>query len=353
MLSFDIHLERSGFTLSVNEQLQLVDITGIMGPSGCGKTTLLRCLAGLEKIPGSSIQFRDVIWQRERQYLPADQRQVGYIFQDGRLFPHLNVRDNLTYGVKRRHPSSNHLTPDEVIDWLDIEALLARPVQSLSGGQRQRVAIGRALLRSPQLLMMDEPMAALDWAAKVRIIPRLRELNRRFHLPVLFVSHDREEMARLADDMLLMSNGQIADKGAVHWLLSQAQGLLADDHALSVLDGTVRKVGDYGVSELDVDGCEIVVDQDDLEPGQKVRVVVQAADISIALDDVQRISIQNRLRTTLEDIQELDDKHCLLQLRLKEQVLLALITQRARHKLALNTGMIVYAHFKAARLEVQ
>ncbi len=367
MLTIDLHLQRPDFRLEVREQFGLAGITAIMGPSGCGKTTLLRCIAGLEKVPNSVIRFRDQIWQEGGEFLPPEQRRVGYIFQDGRLFPHLSVLGNLQYGLQRQRrwsngkralgepeldePALDEPALDEIVDWLGIEPLLQRSVTSLSGGQRQRVAIGRALLMAPQLLLMDEPLAALDWAAKISIMPRLRELNKRFDIPVLVVSHDRGEMARLADELLLMDEGSIVERGSVRRLLSRIDGSQADDCALSVLEGTVVRSAGFGMTELAVDKQQLFIDRSALEVGKNIRVVISATEVSIALDPVERTSIQNRIQTTLDDIRDIDGHHSLLQLRLEEQKLLALITRRACHQLGLMPGMLVYAHFKASSLE--
>ncbi|WP_281647666.1 molybdenum ABC transporter ATP-binding protein [Parendozoicomonas sp. Alg238-R29] len=352
MLSLDFHYERDDFQLQVRETFALDGVTGVMGPSGCGKTTLLRCIAGLEKSVQGTVSFSNACWQDSKIFVPPYKRGIGYVFQDGRLFPHRNVRDNLNYGLRRsrkRHGPSF----ESVVEWLEIVPFLDRSVTELSGGQRQRVAIGRALLGAPRLLLMDEPLAALDWASRVSIMPRLRDINRQFGVPVLFVSHDREEMARLSDELVLMENGCIEERGRSRQLLNRAQGSLADDHALSVLEAqVVRTDRPYGITELDVDGRRLMVDQSNLKEGQSVRVVVPAAEVSLCLEDIERISVQNRLKTTLTDIRDIDEHHALVVLTLEEQKLLALITRRSRHRLALKVGMPVYAHFKAACLEV-
>ena len=356
MLSVDLQLVRSDFCLQVREEFSLDGVTGVMGPSGCGKTTLLRCIAGLEKQARGSVSLQGQIWQAEGVFLPPEKRGLGYIFQDGRLFPHLDVLGNLQYGLKRHQRSRRNDVRgpklEDVVEWLDIRSFLSRPVSSLSGGQRQRIAIGRALMAAPRLLLMDEPLAALDWAARAAIMPQLRNINRHFGVPVLFVSHDREEMARLADELVLMNRGCIQERGNTRQLLNRADGILADDRALSVLEGRVVATAAYGVTELDVDGRQLIVDQSHLIEGQTVRVVIPAAEVSLALDPIERISIQNRLEATLTEVRDIDDHHALVVLTLQEQKLLALITRRSRHRLGLTAGLTVYAHFKAACLEV-
>ena len=352
MLSLDFHCERDEFQLQVRESFSLDGVTGIMGPSGCGKTTLLRCIAGLEKRVKGKVTFDGLCWQDENTWVPPHKREIGYVFQDGRLFPHLNVRNNLNYGL-RRNRNRHGPSFESVVAWLDLIPLLDRPITELSGGQRQRVAIGRALLGAPKLLLMDEPLAALDWASRAAIMPRLRDINRQFGVPVLFVSHDREEMARLVDELVLMENGCIEERGSSRQMLNRVQGSLADDRALSVLEAQVTGTEDaYGVTELDVDERSVVVNQSNLKKGQIVRVVVPAAEVSLCLDHVEHISIQNRLAATITDLRDIDEHHVLVSLTLNEQSMLALITRQARYQLALETGMPVYAHFKAACLEV-
>ncbi len=353
MLTIDINLSRQNFQLQMKEQLALHGVTGVMGPSGCGKTTLLRCLAGLETLPNSSIYFGDQVWQSAQVCLPSEQRRIGYIFQDGRLFPHLDVLGNLQFAQKRQPANAQH-RPDlqEIAAWLGIEQFLKRDVASLSGGQRQRVAIARALMMAPQLLLMDEPLAALDWTAKATIIPRLRELGEHYGIPVLFVSHDREEMARLADELLLLDNGRICQRGAVRQLLNQSRGKLADSHALSMLTGKVIGHDSFGMTELDVDSYRVIIDHSRLNKGDNVRVVVPAIDVSIALHASDQISIQNQLPTTITAIHPVDNNHTLVQLQLRNQSLLSLISQRACRELALHEGMGVYALFKASGLDV-
>ena len=357
MLLLDIHCERDAFQLQVRESFSLKGVTGVMGPSGCGKTTLLRCIAGLEPHVKGGVKFDNTVWQTDTVFVPPHKRGIGYVFQDGRLFPHMTVRNNLNYGLRRnrKSPDTNPetLSFERVAQWLDIVPLLDRPIAKLSGGQRQRVAIGRALLGAPKLLLMDEPLSALDWASRAAIMPRLREINREFGVPVLFVSHNREEIARLADEVVLMDNGCIEECGPTRQILNRARGSLADDQALSVLEAqVVNTQSPYGMTELEVDGRSLVVNQSNLKKDQLVRVVVPASEISLCLEDVERISILNRLATTLTDIQEIDDHHALIMLTLGEQTLLALITRQSCHRLGLQRGMAVYAHFKAACLEV-
>jgi molybdate transport system ATP-binding protein len=182
-------------------------ITAIVGPSGCGKTSLLRCIAGLTRLPGR-LKIGEHIWQDERRFLPPHRRTVGFVFQEPSLLAHLSVSRNLMFGFERSRAPAR-IGVDEVVELLGVEALLQRSTHRLSGGERQRVAIGRALLSQPDLLLMDEPLSSLDPQSKAEILPFIERLHRTLSIPILYVSHDLQEVARLADHVLLMRGGRI------------------------------------------------------------------------------------------------------------------------------------------------
>ena len=205
---------RENFTLEVDLQLPDRGITALFGPSGCGKTTLLRAIAGLDRAPGGRLVVSGEPWQGADIFVPPHRRALGYVFQETSLFPHLSVRRNLEYGMKRVPASERTLHWDEVVDWLGLAPLIRQQPHQLSGGQRQRVAIGRALLSSPRLLLMDEPLAALDASARAEILPYLDQLHQRLAIPVLYVSHSVEEVARLADHLVCLEAGRTAWQGA-------------------------------------------------------------------------------------------------------------------------------------------
>jgi molybdate transport system ATP-binding protein len=205
---------RENFTLDVDLQLPDRGITALFGHSGCGKTTLLRAIAGLERAPGGRLVVSGEPWQDADIFIPPHRRALGYVFQETSLFPHLSVRRNLEYGMRRVPENERTLHWDEVIDWLGLAPLIRQQPHQLSGGQRQRVAIGRALLSSPRLLLMDEPLAALDASARAEILPYLDQLHHRLAIPVLYVSHAVDEVARLADHLLCLEAGRVAWQGA-------------------------------------------------------------------------------------------------------------------------------------------
>ena len=209
-----------GFRLAAEFVLPPAGVTALSGPSGSGKTTLLRCIAGLTRLPGRLVVEGDV-WQDERTFRTAHQRPVGMVFQEPSLLPHLSVKGNLLYGARRA--PTRAISLDDTVDLLGLSALLARSTANLSGGERQRVALGRALLSQPRLLLMDEPLSSLDAAAKSEILPYLGRLHAALALPTLYVSHDAQEIARLADHVLVMRDGAITPAGAQPAEINQAR----------------------------------------------------------------------------------------------------------------------------------
>lgn len=194
------------FTLDVVIDTPASGVTVLFGPSGCGKTTVLRCLAGLERLPGSLV-VGDEVWQDGERFTAPHQRPVGYVFQEASLLAHLSVRQNLLFGFRRAH-GPKPVALDQVVELLGLAALLDRGVSRLSGGERQRVAIGRALLAQPRLLLMDEPLASLDRDRKAEVLPYLDRLHGELSIPILYVTHDPVEAARLGDWMIVMSDGR-------------------------------------------------------------------------------------------------------------------------------------------------
>ena len=356
MLDIDIQLPRDRFQVQVKTALEMDSIWAIMGGSGCGKTSLLRCLAGLEPRARGRVSFDGELWQETKSntWVPPEQRGVGYIFQEARLFPHLDVMGNLEFARQRAKPTQTAPEWVDVIRQLGIEPLLGRAVARLSGGEKQRVAIARTLLNGPRLLLMDEPLASLDWASKLEILPCLRDIHRHFHIPVIMVSHAREEVARLADQLLVMQSGEVVEKGRCHQVMNRSgSSLAADSQTLSVLDAKVlrHEAKDF-LTELQLDNQRLWVNQINEKPDSSVRVVLEAQEVSLYLEEITETSVQNRLAVSIERITELDSHHQLLSLKLQQQNLQALITRRSFNALGLTKGMSVFAHFKAACLDV-
>ncbi|WP_257264277.1 molybdenum ABC transporter ATP-binding protein [Endozoicomonas sp. ONNA2] len=356
MLRIDIQLPRDRFVLGVDESLATDSTWAIMGRSGCGKTSLLRTIAGLERHAKGRLQFNDELWQDSEKgiWVPPEQRGIGYIFQEARLFPHLNVMANLQFALQRAGANVAMPSLSEVVEQLDIVHLLGRTVDKLSGGEQQRVAIARTLLNGPRLLLMDEPLASLDWSAKTSILPCLRTIHQHFGIPVVMVSHAREEVARLADKLMLVEQGQIVSRGECRQLLSGPGSLLTrDDSALAILAVEVGSHDqEYGFTELLFGGQTLWVNQISALPGTHLKVILPAREVSIVVEDIQCTSIQNRVATTIQSIQELDSNNVMLFMAAEGQTLLALVTRRALRLLNLSVGLRVFAHFKGACLDV-
>jgi len=352
-IAMQFHLKRADFALTVDLEIPGQGVTALFGRSGCGKTTLLRCVAGLEPGVSGRLLVHGHCWQDQQHFVPAHQRPVGYVFQEGQLFPHLSVLGNLLYGYRRIAPDRRIVQPDEVARLLGLEKLLKRRVNQISGGQRQRVAMGRALLTSPQILLMDEPLAALDQISKAEILPYLERLHEDLSIPVLYVSHAIDEVSRLADHMLLMEDGQVLAQGPLRELVTRADlPLVHGQQAAAILEGeSVTHLEDDHLSCVHLPGGQLYVPRlSDYRVG-RLRVRVLARDVSVARQPPLASSILNCLRCEIVEIA--DDPHpghCLLKLKFGDQHLLSRITQRSRQHLALETGDSVWASVKGVAL---
>jgi molybdate transport system ATP-binding protein len=338
-----------GFALAANFDIPAEGITGLFGPSGCGKTTLLRCLAGLTRLPGSRLRVGEETWQEGEVFLPPYRRALGYVFQDARLFAHLSVRENLRFGQRRA--GGGRIAEADVVDFLGLAPLLARAPAALSGGERQRVALGRALLAQPRLLLMDEPLSALDRDSANEILPRLREVSARFGVPALYVSHQLDEIERIAQHLLLMQGGRIAAAGPLaDMLTSLALPLAARAGAATVLDLSVTAYDEaYGLTLCGAPPLCLTVPGHLGEPGARVRLRVLASDVSLARAPAES-SILNILPARILDVQTLDGPHMLLVLGVGEARLLARITRKSWDGLGLAPGQEVFAQVKGVAL---
>jgi molybdate transport system ATP-binding protein len=342
-----------GFSLDVNLQLPGRGVSVLFGHSGSGKTTLLRCVAGLERAGQARIEVNESAWQDDDVFVPTWQREIGYVFQEASLFPHLNVRGNLAFGMKR---ATGAVRDDEIramAERFGIEHLLARKPDGLSGGERQRVAIARALLTRPRLLLMDEPLSALDAARKQEILPYLERLHAELDIPVLYVTHQIEEAARLADHLVLMERGRVLASGPLEETLSRLDLPLAQDQDASVVIGAevIDHDTHWQLTRLRFGGGEIFVSQRTLVAGTRVRVRILARDVSIALSGDNASSIQNRFACQITGIAPAaDPAQCLIGLRAGGAALMARITRRAVDQLGLAVGQGVWAQVKAVAL---
>lgn len=341
-----------GFALRLDCVIPERGITAIYGPSGSGKSTLLDCIAGLRQPgPNSLIQFRGETWQEGEHCTAPWDRRIGYVFQDARLFPHLNVQANLDYALERSATPGN-ISTDQVIAWLQLENLLTSAPDMLSAGQKQRVAIGRALLSSPRLLLLDEPLANLDHAASQQCLGCLQRLGEELDLPMLYVSHDIEEVSQLADHLLLLDQGQLVDQGSLLELCSRLDTRLShEEQAAAIAVGTIsRHDEDYGLTELNLEDQPLYVRHLPQEPGQSRRVRIPARDVSVCLQRPLDSSILNILPVTLTEIESSGDARILLRLALGSQYLLARITRKSAADLHLQVGDKLFAQIKSAAL---
>ena len=349
-MQFDLAL--GDFSLAIDLAIPSSGFTVLFGRSGCGKTTLLRCIAGLQRAKGK-LMWGNRCWQDNKRFVPPHQRPLAYVFQEPRLFPHLDVRQNLEFGFRRIPMEQRRIQLDEAVQWLGLEPLLTKRPTELSGGQRQRVAIARALLTSPQILLMDEPLANLDLDSKAEILPYLEQLRSRLQIPVIYVTHSPDEMARLGEHLLLMENGHIRAQGKLNDLLTQLDLPLAHQlDASSVINVTVAlHDDDYHLSYVTVPGGKLTVARTALTVGSLSRVRILARDVSIALEPAHRSSISNCLACRIMDISEdRDPAQMLVRLDCGGEVILSRITRRSRDLLQLQPDQLVYAQIKAVAL---
>lgn len=356
MLEVDVRKRLPGFELSIAFSSDAAGVTAVFGRSGAGKTTLVNMLAGLVKPDSGRIVLngRTLFSARDRIDLPPEYRRLGYVFQEGRLFPHLSVRGNLLYGFRRVAAADRLVEPAQVIELLDLGRLLDRRPGDLSGGEKQRVALGRALLASPRLLLMDEPLASLDQARKDEVLPFIERLRDEFAIPVVYVSHAMDEIIRLADTLVLISDGRAAAVGSVEALTSRLdlRPLTGRYEAGAVLDA--RVAGHdlvFALSELAFAGGRLRVPRLDLAVGTHIRVRIRARDVALALTPPRDTSILNVFPATVREIGRDSGPQVDLLLDLGGTTLWARITARSRHELGLREGTRVHAMIKAVALD--
>jgi len=344
------------FTLRVELDVPACGVVGLFGPSGSGKTTLLRALAGLERMSGF-VAVGTETWQDDarRVFVATHRRRIGYVFQDAGLFAHLSVKGNLDYGRKRSPCGASWRDFESIVELLGIANLLERSPSHLSGGERQRVAIARALLTGPQLLLMDEPMASLDPARKAEVLPYLERLRDQARVPIVYVSHALEEVARLANLLVLLDDGRVLASGPPAEILTRLDLPTARfDDAGVVLEAQVTSHDDVDeLSQVSFGGASLWVRRIGQAHGTCVRVRVLARDVSLARDTPGRSSILNVLQARVEELR--DDGPDRVNVRLSvgdahELPMLARITRRSRDALGLTPGLAVYALVKSVAL---
>lgn len=330
-------------------------ITVLFGPSGSGKTTLLRMIAGLHKPVSGSIRDGEQVYfdSAKNVNVPPHLRRVGYVFQDSRLFPHMSVTQNLTYSAAARTTQGAELL-DSIVELMGIGSLLERFPATLSGGEKQRVAIGRALLSQPSLLLLDEPLSSLDIQRRREILPYIESLRDHAGMPIVFVSHDIGDVARLADRMVLLSQGALVAEGRAAEIFARPElaVLVGDDEAGALLEGeVVRADPAYGVAAVDIGGQSVEVVFPDARQGMRIRMRVKARDVGIARNAVPDISIRNQLSVEVSDITLSDGTYAELLLSTGSQKFVSRISRKSLDELHLKRGDRVFALLKAIAVE--
>lgn len=347
-------IDRGDFQLDADLTLPGHGVTALFGHSGSGKTTLLRAIAGLERAPEGFFSLGDTVWQDESRnlFVPTHRRALGYVFQEASLFEHLTVKGNLEFGLKRIAESDKRFELSEVAELLGIENLQERRPASLSGGERQRVAIARALLTAPHLLLMDEPLAALDLKRKLEILPYLERLHDELSIPIIYVSHSPDEVARLAYHLVLLDTGKVVASGLLTETLARADlpPTFADDAGV-VLETVLAAHETDNISRLDFAGGCIRVGLRQEILGSRLRCRIHARDVSLALARPQASSILNILEGKVSAIEPTNTPgHVLVQLYVGPTPLLARITERSLRELQIEPGSQLWAQIKAVAM---
>jgi molybdate transport system ATP-binding protein len=348
-------LAHPGFVLDVDLRLPGRGVTALFGHSGSGKTSCLRCVAGLERAGEARLEVNGELWQDSARglFVPTHRRALGYVFQEASLFAHLDVRRNLEFGLRRIAAAERRVAWEQAVELLGIGHLLGRLPAHLSGGERQRVGIARALLTSPRLLLMDEPLAALDARRKQEILPYLERLHGELKIPLLYVSHAADEVARLADHVVLLDQGRAVAQGALQETLARLDlpTALGEDAGV-VIDAAVAAHDDhYHLSRLEFRGGSVLVARRPEALGQRLRFRVHARDVSLALYPAEGSSITNVLPATVVAQAAADTPaHVLVRLDAAGTPLLARITRRSADQLGVRPGQQLWAQIKAVAL---
>lgn len=352
-IAAELQLQRESFQLDVSLKLPSKGFSVLFGHSGSGKTSLLRCIAGLERGQGS-VEFDGQVWQSASRFVPVYKRPLAYVFQEASLFEHLTAEENLNFAIKRANQTVSKEEKQRIVELLGIENRLDSYPNALSGGERQRVAIARALLNKPRLLLMDEPLAALDEQRKQEILPYLEYLRSELSLPVVYVTHSIAEVARLADYLVAMKEGKIMSQGSLEETLADPEfPLQLGEEAGVVLDTEVINLdSEWHLAEFRFSAKQSIwLRNNQYQQGQKARLRVLARDVSLVVTPQTETSIQNLLPCEVEAI--IEDSHdalALVKVRVGEAPLLSRMTRRSVHQLGLEIGKPMWAQVKSAAL---
>jgi molybdate transport system ATP-binding protein len=351
MISVDIRHRQGDFRIDAAFRAG-GGVTALFGPSGSGKTSLVQMIAGLTRPEDAVISFDGTVWNdtSRRIFVPPHRRRIGYVFQEGRLFPHMTARQNLLYGRFFSPEADRHISEQEVVDLLGIDRLLGQRPATLSGGEKQRVAIGRALLSAPRLMLMDEPLSALDRARRQEILPYIERIRDVVKIPVIYVSHALDEVARLANRVVLLDEGRVRAEGAPAEIFPDAP-MSETLSPQSILEGRMAGHEEYyGLSMAEIGGSIVTLQPVDLPEGTPVRVRVAATDIMLALERLDNISALNSLPATVKTLIR-DGPYMLVDMDCHGQRLVARITLLSSERLVLRPGLEVHALFKAVTVD--
>ena len=349
MINAHFRVDWPAFTLDLDLNLPGRGVTAIFGPSGSGKTTLLRCIAGLERTQEGYLSFKGDIWQDAGIFMPVHKRPLGYVFQEASLFPHLSVMGNLRYGLARSK-TEQKVSLDQAVELLGIGHLLERKPERLSGGERQRVGIARALAVSPSILLMDEPLAALDLARKQEILPYLERLHDELEIPVLYVTHSPDEVARLADYLVAMEAGRVTAHGPLGETLTRIDlPIRLGEERSVVLEGIVAERDEiWNLTRVEFNGGSLWTRDRGMTLGRRVRLRVPSGGVSLCRKPQEETSILNSLAAIVEAIGDDDHPaHSLVRVTIGGSVLLARITKRSVAALELEPGQPVWVQVKS------
>jgi molybdate transport system ATP-binding protein len=358
-LSMNIMVEHDDFVLSINMQISLTGITGIFGHSGSGKSTLLKVIAGLEKHAQGQLSINgllktDILLDSEaKKFVAPQQRNIGLVFQNSRLFPHLTVDENLRYGQKRKKNTSENKALDfhEIVGLTKLDNLLAKSVEQLSGGEQQRVALARALLAEPRLLLLDEPLSALDDKNKTLMLTLLDKVQKQLNLPMLYVSHSLAEIQQLANNLLVLSSGKVSQYGDIHQVIHQLTTNNEILHQTSLSLTIKEHLPEYGLTSLALGDQQLLMPlhqqgESDANTNNNVRCIIAASDISITLHEPSESSIVNHLQGTITQFKP-GKSQVLLTVNCSGQDFFVDITAWSAERLSLTVKQKVFIQFKA------
>ena len=347
-IELNFTMDRGPLNLDITLSVPATGVTAVLGPSGSGKTTLLRVISGLEKARSGTVEVCGIYWQNDRFHLPTHRRLVGYVSQDDTLFPHLSVEKNLLFGFRRTPAPQQTICFEQVVQLLEMKPLLSRRPGTLSGGEKRRVALGRALLASPRLLLMDEPLTGLDRRNKSEILSYLDVLFKDLHVPVFYVSHDTDEVARIAETLVLLERGKVLGSGPVAEMLARSDlPLIHESDAEALLKAViVRHEQEHSLTVLEIAGGTLQVPLQPSKPGEHVRVRITARDVSLTLSHQLDTSILNILQGVVLDVLEEGSSQAMVRLNISGAVILSRVTRKSVQSLGLKPGAKVYAQIK-------